>query len=151
MARPKPTELLVKFFPELIDKSVPSANKEASKELNVRVCEAIIADLIRQFDTLFSYLGDGALIVKLATRHNKEIIQKENFINKFSLERDIKEAQKSNDEPVITFLKDCLNKVDNADFAEEICIIFIDNTGGSVAVLPRDNPARRIQDMMDEL
>ena len=106
MARPKPTELLVKFFPELIDKSVPSANKEASKELNVRVCEAIIADLIRQFDTLFSYLGDGALIVKLATRHNKEIIQKENFINKFSLERDLKEAQKSNDEPVITFLKD---------------------------------------------
>tara|TARA_R100000655_G_scaffold26398_2_gene54374 strand:+ start:44 stop:310 length:267 start_codon:yes stop_codon:yes gene_type:complete len=71
MARPKPTELLVKFFPELIDKSVSSSNKDASKELNTRICEAIIADLIGKFDSLFSYLGEGALIVKLATRHGK--------------------------------------------------------------------------------
>ena len=111
MARPKPTELLVKFFPELIDKGVPSANKTASKELNVRICEAIISDLIGKYDSLFSYLGDGALIVKLASRHGKPNVQTQNYINKFSLERDLAEAKKAGDSVVEDFLKDVLAKV----------------------------------------
>ena len=151
MARPKPTELLVKFFPELIDKSVPTKNKEASKELNVRVCEAIISDLIGKFDSLFSYMGEGALIIKLATRHGKEIIQKENYINRFSLERDLAEAKKTGDATVEEFLKDVLAKVKKCRFDEEICILLLDNSGGSAAILPRDHPAKRIQTMMNEL
>jgi len=151
MARPKPTELLVKFFPELIDKSVPSANKEASKELNVRVCEAIISDLIGKFDSLFSYLGEGALIIKLASRHGKPQLQTQNFINKFSLERDLVEAEKVGDESVIEFLKDVLGKVKKCRFDDEICILLLDNSGGSAAIIPRDDPTARIKEMMDEL
>lgn len=151
MARPKPTELLVKFFPELIDKSVPTKNKEASKELNVRVCEAIISDLIGKFDSLFSYMGEGALIVKLATHHGKETIQTQNYINRFSLERDLAEAKKAGDATVEEFMKDVLAKVKKCRFDEEICILLLDNSGGSAAILPRDHPAKRIQTMMDEL
>ena len=151
MARPKPTELLVKFFPELIDKSVPSANKDASKELNVRICEAIISDLIGKFDSLFSYMGEGALIVKLASLHGKPQIQTQNFINRFSLEQDLKEAEKTGDTTVIEFLKDVLDKVTKCQFDEEICILLLDNSGGSAAVIPRDNPAKRIQTMMNEI
>ena len=151
MARPKPTELLVKFFPELIDKSVPSANKDASKELNVRICEAIISDLIGKFDSLMSYMGEGALIVKLASRHGKPQIQTQNFINRFSLEQDLKEAEKTGDTTVIEFLKDVLDKVKKCQFDEEICILLLDNSGGSAAVIPRDNPAKRIQTMMNEI
>ena len=151
MARPKPTELLVKFFPELIDKSVPTKNKEASKELNVRVCEAIISDLIGKFDSLFSYMGEGALIVKLATHHGKETIQTQNYINRFSLERDLAEAKKAGDATVEEFMKDVLAKVKKCRFDDEICILLLDNSGGSAAMLPRDNPAKRIQTMIDEL
>jgi transglutaminase/protease-like cytokinesis protein 3 len=151
MARPKPTELLVKFFPELIDKSVSSSNKEASKELNVRICEAIISDLIGKFDSLMSYMGEGALIVKLASRHGKPNIEKQNYINKFSLEQDLKEAQKEGDTTVIEFLKDVLAKVNKCKFDEEICILLLDNSGGSAAIIPRDHPAKRIQAMMDEI
>ena len=151
MARPKPTELLVKFFPELIDKSVPKKNKEASKELNVRVCEAIISDLIGKFDSLFSYMGEGALIVKLATRHGKETIQTQNYINRFSLERDLAEAKKAGDTTVEEFMKDVLAKVKKCKFDEEICILLLDNSGGSAAIIPREYPAKRIQAMMDEL
>ncbi len=151
MARPKPTELLVKFFPELIDKSVPSANKDPSKELNVRICEAIISDLISKFDSLMSYMGEGALIVKLASRHGKPQIQTQNFINRFSLEQDLKEAEKTGDTTVIEFLKDVLDKVKKCQFDEEICILLLDNSGGSAAVIPRDNPAKRIQTMMNEI
>tara|TARA_B100000579_G_scaffold434974_1_gene457127 strand:- start:155 stop:610 length:456 start_codon:yes stop_codon:yes gene_type:complete len=151
MARPKPTELLVKFFPELIDKSVPKKNKEASKELNVRVCEAIISDLIGKFDSLFSYMGEGALIVKLATHHGKETIQTQNYINRFSLERDLAEAKKAGDATVEEFMKDVLAKVKKCRFDDEICILLLDNSGGSAAILPRDNPAKRIQTMIDEL
>tara|TARA_B100000902_G_C27035671_1_gene776727 strand:+ start:40 stop:495 length:456 start_codon:yes stop_codon:yes gene_type:complete len=151
MARPQPTELLVKFFPELIDKSVPTKNKEASKELNVRVCEAIISDLIGKFDSLFSYMGEGALIVKLATRQGKETIQTQNYINRFSLERDLAEAKKAGDATVEEFLKDVLAKVKKCKFDDEICILLLDNSGGSAAILPRDNPAKRIQTMIDEL
>tara|TARA_R100000742_G_C4272326_1_gene91482 strand:- start:962 stop:1417 length:456 start_codon:yes stop_codon:yes gene_type:complete len=151
MARPKPTELLVKFFPELIDKSIPKANKTASKELNVRVCEAIISDLIGKFDSLFSYMGEGALIVKLASRHGKENIQTQNYINRFSLERDLAEAKKAGDSTVEEFLKDVLDKVKKCRFDDEICILLLDNSGGSAAVIPRDHPAKRIQAMMDEL
>tara|TARA_X000001036_G_scaffold145106_1_gene137974 strand:+ start:1746 stop:2201 length:456 start_codon:yes stop_codon:yes gene_type:complete len=151
MARPKPTELLVKFFPELIDKSVSSSNKEASKELNVRICEAIISDLIGKFDSLMSYMGEGTLIVKLASRHGKPNVEKQNYINKFSLEQDLKEAQKEGDTTVIEFLKDVLAKVNKCKFDEEICILLLDNSGGSAAIIPRDHPAKRIQAMMDEI
>lgn len=151
MARPKPTELLVKFFPELIDKSVASSNKEASKELNVRICEAIISDLIGKFDSLMSYMGEGALIVKLASRHGKPTIQTQNYINRFSLEQDLKEAIKNDDSTVIEFLNDVLAKVKQCKFDEEICILLLDNSGGSAAIIPRDNPTQRIQAMMDEI
>lgn len=151
MARPKPTELLVKFFPELIDKSVSSSNKEASKELNVRICEAIISDLIGKFDSLMSYMGEGALIVKLASKHGKPNVEKQNYINKFSLEQDLKEAQKEGDTTVIEFLKDVLAKVNKCQFDEEICILLLDNSGGSAAIIPREYPAKRIQAMMDEI
>lgn len=151
MARPKPTELLVKFFPELIDKSVTGTNKEASKELNVRICEAILSDLIRKFDSLMSYMGEGALIVKLATLHGKPNVQTQNFINRFSLEQDLKEAEKQEDSTVVEFIKDVLSKVNKCRFDEEICILLLDNSGGSAAIIPRDNPTQRIQAMMDEI
>ena len=111
MARPKPIELLVKFFPELTAKTLASSNKEASKELNVRICEAIISDLINKYDSLHSYMGDGALIVKLASLHGKPTVQTQNFINKFSLEQDLAEAKKNGDSTVEEFLKDILQKV----------------------------------------
>ena len=57
VARPQPAEFLVKFFPELIDKKVPEGNKEASKELNIRICEAIMADMMDRYDRAYSYLG----------------------------------------------------------------------------------------------
>jgi|TARA_R100001443_G_scaffold109877_1_gene121488 hypothetical protein len=151
MARPKPIELLVKFFPELTDKTLASSNKEASKELNVRICEAIISDLINKYDSLHSYMGDGALIVKLASLHGKPTVQTQNFINKFSLEQDLAEAKKNGDSTVEEFLKDILQKVSKMNLAEEICILLIDNSGGSAAILPRENPAKRIQAMMNDL
>tara|TARA_Y100000768_G_scaffold178024_1_gene133229 strand:- start:5427 stop:5882 length:456 start_codon:yes stop_codon:yes gene_type:complete len=151
MARPKPIELLVKFFPELTDKTLASSNKEASKELNVRICEAIISDLINKYDSLHSYMGDGALIVKLASLHGKPTVQTQNFINKFSLEQDLAEAKKNGDSTVEEFLKDILQKVSKMNLAEEICILLIDNSGGSAAILPRENPAKRIQTMMNDL
>tara|TARA_B100001029_G_C14953859_1_gene390421 strand:+ start:219 stop:674 length:456 start_codon:yes stop_codon:yes gene_type:complete len=151
MARPKPTELLVKFFPELIDKSLPSSNKEASKELNVRICEAIISDLIRKHDSLMSYMGEGALIIRLATRHGKPNVEMQNFINRFSLEQDLKEAKKNDDTTVVEFMNDVLSKVKKCKFDEEICILLLDNSGGSAAIIPRDNPTQRIQAMMDEI
>ena len=151
MARPKPIELLVKFFPELTDKTLASSNKEASKELNVRICEAIISDLINKYDSLHSYMGDGALIVKLASLHGKPTVQTQNFINKFSLEQDLEEAKKNGDSTVEEFWKDILQKVSKMNLAEEICILLIDNSGGSAAILPRENPAKRIQAMMNDL
>ena len=151
MARPKPIELLVKFFPELTDKTLASSNKEASKELNVRICEAIISDLINKYDSLHSYMGDGALIVKLASLHGKPTVQTQNFINKFSLEQDLAEAKKNGDSTVEEFLKDILQKVSKMNLAEEICILLIDNSGGAAAILPRENPAKRIQTMMNDL
>jgi hypothetical protein len=98
-----------------------------------------------------SYMGEGALIVKLASRHGKPQIQTQNFINRFSLEQDLKEAEKTGDTTVIEFLKDVLDKVKKCQFDEEICILLLDNSGGSAAVIPRDNPAKRIQTMMNEI
>jgi hypothetical protein len=96
-------------------------------------------------------MGEGALIVKLATRHGKETIQTQNYINRFSLERDLAEAKKAGDATVEEFMKDVLAKVKKCRFDDEICILLLDNSGGSAAILPRDNPAKRIQTMIDEL
>jgi len=96
-------------------------------------------------------MGEGALIVKLASLHGKETIQTQNYINRFSLEQDLAEAKKSGDATVEEFLKDVLSKVKKCQFDEEICILLLDNSGGSAAIIPRDHPAKRIQAMMDEL
>tara|TARA_X000001036_G_scaffold163327_1_gene155006 strand:- start:3832 stop:4287 length:456 start_codon:yes stop_codon:yes gene_type:complete len=151
MARPQPQELLVKFFPELIDKKVSSKNKEASKELNVRICEAIISDLINKYDSLYSYMGEGALIVRLGSRHGKDNIDNNNYINRFTLEKDLRDARENKDETVAEFFTDVINKVKATDVNEEICIVLVDNSGGSACVIPRDNPAKRISAMMDGL
>lgn len=151
MARPKPAELLVKFFPELLDKSLPKVNKEASRELNTRICEAIISDLINKYDSLHSYMGEGALIVRLGSRHGKPNVDNNNYINRFSLEKDLRDARENKDETVVEFLTDVISKVKATDVNEEICIVLIDNSGGSCCVIPRDDPAKRIAAMMDGL
>tara|TARA_B100001996_G_C18227997_1_gene426347 strand:- start:49 stop:495 length:447 start_codon:yes stop_codon:yes gene_type:complete len=148
MARPKPVELLTKFFPELIDKTVAASNKEASKELDVRICEAIMSDMIRHFDTIRSYLGDGAIILNLLSEHVQE---RQNYVNKFMMEQDLKDAEENKDTIVIEFCKDALNTFDTTDFKKEICFILIDKSGGSILKLPRENPAKRIEEMMSEL
>ena len=148
MPRPQPVELLVKFFPELIDKTVASSNKEASKELNVRICEAIMSDMIRHFDSIRSYLGDGAIILNLLSEHVQE---RQNYVNKFMMEQDLNDAEKNQDTTVVDFCKDALKTFDTTDFEKEICFILLDKSGGSILKLPRDNPAKRIQSMMDGL
>ena len=148
MARPKPIELLTKFFPELIDKTVAASNKEASKELDVRICEAIMSDMIRHFDSVRSYLGDGAIILNLLSEHVQE---RQNYVNKYMMEQDLKDAEENKDTTVIEFCKDALRTFDATDFKKDICFIFIDKSGGSILKLPRDNPAKRIEEMMSEL
>lgn len=148
MARPKPVELLTKFFPELIDKTVAASNKEASKELDVRICEAIMSDMIRHFDTIRGYLGDGAIILNLLSEHVQE---RQNYVNKFMMEQDLKDAEANKDTIVIEFCKDALNTFDTTDFKKEICFILIDKSGGSILKLPRENPAKRIEEMMSDL
>ncbi len=148
MARPQPVELLVKFFPELIDKTVASSNKEASKELNVRICEAIMSDMIRHFDNIRSYLGDGAIILNLLSEHVQD---RSNYVSKFMMEQDLKDAEENKDSTVIDFCKDALKIFNETDFEKEICFILLDNSGGSILKLPRDQPAKRIQSMMNDL
>ncbi len=149
MARPKPIELLIKFFPELQDKTLPKANQEASKEINVRICEAIMSDLITKFDSLRSSMGDGALILKLID--DKSEVESQNYVNKYALEQDLVEANARQDETVVDFVSDALKKIDKANFEDEICLILIDNSGASVALLPREDPAQRITEMMEGL
>ena len=148
MARPKPIELLTKFFPELIDKTVAASNKEASKELDVRIWEAIMSDMIRHFDSVRSYLGDGAIILNLLSEHVQE---RQNYVNKYMMEQDLKDAEENKDTTVIEFCKDALRTFDSTDFKKDICFVFIDKSGGSILKLPRDNPAKRIEEMMSEL
>lgn len=149
MARPQPAEFLVKFFPELIDKTVPSANKEASKELNIRICEAIMSDMIQRFDTSYSYLGAGATILNLVA--DKKHPDRSNYVNEFMLSQDLKDAEANKDSSVVDFCKEALGVIQNANFKEEICLILIDKSGASCTTLPRDNPAKRIASLMSSL
>jgi len=148
MARPKPLELLVKFFPELIDKTVASSNKKASKELNVRICEAIISDLIAKYDKLYSLMGEGALIVNLKNPKEDNI---NNYVTVDSLEKDLVDAMNSKDTVVEEFIKDALKTIRDSNANQHIVILFLDNSGGSVSRIMRDMPAKKIQEMMDDL
>tara|TARA_R100000988_G_C3946318_1_gene138796 strand:- start:146 stop:592 length:447 start_codon:yes stop_codon:yes gene_type:complete len=148
MARPKPLELLVKFFPELVDKTVASSNKEASKELNVRICEAIISDLISKHDKLYAIMGEGALIVNLKNPKEDNI---NNYVTVDSLERDLVDAMNSKDTVVEEFIQDALRTIKDSNANQHIVILFLDNSGGSVSRIMRDMPAKKIQEMMDDL
>ena len=107
-----------------------------------------MSDMIRHFDNIRSYLGDGAIILNLLSEHVQD---RSNYVNKYMMEQDLKDAEENKDSTVIDFCKDALEIFDSTDFDKEICFILLDNSGGSILKLPRDNPARRIQSMMDDL
>lgn len=149
VARPQPAEFLVKFFPELIDKKVPEGNKEASKELNIRICEAIMADMMDRYDRAYSYLGAGAIILNLIAEKGHP--DRSNYINEFMMSEDLKDAERNNDATVVEFCKDALKTIKGANPKEEICLILIDKSGASCTTLPRENPAGRIAKLMNDL
>ena len=107
-----------------------------------------MSDMIRHFDTIRGYLGDGAIILNLLSEHVQE---RQNYVNKFMMEQDLKDAEANKDTIVIEFCKDALNTFDTTDFKKEICFILIDKSGGSILKLPRENPAKRIEEMMSDL
>ena len=57
----------------------------------------------------------------------------------------------SKDTVVEEFIQDALRTIRGANANQDIVILFLDNSGGSVSRIMRHMPAKKIQEMMDDL
>jgi mannose/fructose-specific phosphotransferase system component IIA len=57
----------------------------------------------------------------------------------------------SKDTVVEEFIQDALRTIKDSNASQHIVILFLDNSGGSVSRIMRDMPAKKIQEMMDDL
>jgi len=143
MARPSRAELMRRLFPEL-GRTGTGGETEAAIAINTRACEAILADQIKLFDSFFERYGLGALVIKLAgTDRDSYYIPLESFCE------DLLAAEGAGDFQTSGFLRDLISQLKTADVARFALILLIDNSRASLQMVPREYPARAVQELQE--
>lgn len=125
-----------------------SGDQEASKQFNIRACEAILKDQIDLYDKFHGQWGPGVLLNKLAggpSGGSRDSL----YMSLDDLDADISVADQAGDTNM-AFLKDIKKQVENTNFHQCALIGIVDNTGARVFQIDRDYPAKRIQALMEE-
>ena len=121
-----------------------SGDQEASKQFNIRACEAILKDQIDLYDKFHGQWGPGVLLNKLAGENRDSL-----YMSLDDLDADISVATAAGDTDM-AFLKDIKEQVENTNFHQCALIGIVDNTGARVFQIDRDYPAKRIQALIEE-
>jgi hypothetical protein len=142
--RPTRLELLHKFFPELKEAS-GSKTTDAAIQINIRACEAILADMIDMFDKGYNADGPGVLCIRL----HKDSKESE-YLPQNELALDLNYAEKVNDTDVIDALSKIIDTIEDFNAEKGVLLMLVDNSRMQVLPIDREYPARAIQAMMEE-
>jgi hypothetical protein len=143
MARPSRLELLRKFFPELGDTGT-GGETEAAIAINTRACEAVLADMIGLFDRSFKEKGAGVLSLNLALQDRGGC-----YVTLEELCEDLLVADAMGQNDVSSMLKDTISVVRLNNYEERVLLLLIDRSKASLLPIPRDQPARSIQEAQE--
>jgi len=142
MARPSRSELLRKFFPELGETGT-GGETEAAIAINTRACEAVLADMIGLFDKSFQEKGAGVLSLNLVLQDRGG-----SYVTLDELCGDLLAAESMGQSGVSTMLKDVIAQVRLNNYEERV-LLLIDRSKASLLPVPRDHPARSIQEAQE--
>jgi len=146
MSRPSRLELLRKFFPEL-GRTAIGGETEAAIAINTRACEVILADLIKRFDEAFAIHGPGVLHLNLALQESGG---RSTFVVLDDLCADLIEAERYHDYAISGMLRDVISTVGSTNYGEHVLVLLTDRSSSSLLPIPRDNPARGVQNAQEE-
>jgi len=143
MARPSRPELMRRLFPEL-GSTGSGGETEAAIAINTRACEAILADQIQLFDSFMERYGLGALVIKLAGQERDAY-----YVTLESFCEDLLAAEAAGDIHNSGFLRDLISRIKVTDTTHNALFLLIDNSQASLLVVPREYPARAIQELQE--
>ena len=134
------------FFPELRNVAT-AAEAQGCVELNTRICEVILLDLIKHHDEAFDAVGPGTLVVNF----NLPEDQQAGYVTLDGWEKDLCEAQRLKDSTFEEFFEKIIRAVKaNAD-RSRVLLLLIDRSRQQLLPIPRDMPAERIRDLQFQI
>lgn len=142
--RPSRPELMMRFFPEL-GQTLTKGDTEAAIEINTRACEAILADQIKLCDEFHQSHGPGVLVLKLAGGDRSS-----HYTPLADWCTDLSAAESVGDVAASAFLKEIIRSIQANNFDQRVLILLADNSSARLLPIPRDYPARAIQDLQKQ-
>jgi hypothetical protein len=135
------------MFPELRKALGSKGDREAAIGINTRACEAILQDMIGNFDKGFEEYGPGVLNVRLSNDKSKT----SEYVTQSEINADIELARKHGDNDIAEAMGDVAAVVDGFNFNKAVLLLLVDNSGFRLLPVSRDNPAEIITTIMEEL
>ena len=146
MNRPSRYELLTKMFPELRTTEGSKGDKEAAIGINTRACEAILGDMIGNYDKGFAAFGPGVLNVRLS----KDTSKTSEYITLSEIIADADLATQHGDTDIASAMTDVAKTVESFNPNKAGLVLLVDNSGFRLLPVDRDNPASTLVSMMEE-
>ena len=145
MTRPDRATLLKSFFRELGD-TLTKADTHEQIALNTRACEVILADHIKHFDRFYEKQGPGIMCINLANKGSAAY-----YLTIDDFQADLKIAKGFGQNDIRQMLESLIKEIEAANFKEKVLLMLIDNSQSSLLPIPREHPAKGIQELQEEL
>ena len=145
MTRPDRATLLKSFFRELGD-TLTKADTHEQIALNTRACEVILADHIKHFDRFYEKQGPGIMCINLANKGSAAY-----YLTIDDFQADLKITKGFGQNDIRQMLESLIKEIETANFKEKVLLMLIDNSQSSLLPIPREHPAKGIQELQEEL
>ena len=140
-------ELISRMFPELKKSLGSKGDREAAIGINTRACEAILGDMIGNFDKGFAAYGPGVLNIRLSNDTSKT----SEYVTLQEIEADAQLARKYGDDDIAASMEDVAKTIDGFNTNKAALLLLVDNSGFRLLPVDRDNPAGVLKAIMEEL
>jgi hypothetical protein len=135
---------MMSFFREL-GQTLTKGDTEAAIEINTRACEAILADQIKLFDQFHESHGPGVLVLKLADGDRNS-----HYTPLADWCADLSAAESAGDVAQSDFLKEVIRSIQTNNYDQRVLILLVDKSSVRLLPVPRDYPAKAIQDLQKQ-
>ena len=115
---------------------------EAQTKMASRISEAILSDLIQHASKAWREDGPGVLVI----RRTKDDAR---WSPLGMLEQNLRIAKSAGDSAMATAFADTIRAVDGLNIEQQVPIAIADHTGWRLLLLPTDNPAARVAELLE--
>jgi hypothetical protein len=115
---------------------------EAQTKMASRISEAILSDLIQHASKAWREDGPGVLVI----RRTKDDAR---WSPLGMLEQNLRVAESAGDSAMAAAFAETIRAVDGLNIEQQVPIAIADHTGWRLLLLPTDNPAARVAELLE--